>query len=160
MMVHRFIVPAAYSLLPPEMQSDKATAMLLAIGLQESKFQHRRQLGNGPARGFWQFEMGGGVKGVSTHADVRDHLEQCLEAMRYSHDLENYRATHALIEHHDVLACVCARLLLWTLPDALPDVDQADLGWQQYLDGWRPGKPHPDTWDDNYSRAWMIVQNP
>ena len=28
--------------------------MLLAIGLQESRFVHRRQIG-GPACGFWQF---------------------------------------------------------------------------------------------------------
>lgn len=155
--VHRFIMPAAYSLLPPQMQSDQATAMLLAIGLQESKFKHRRQMGNGPARGFWQFERGGGVKGISTHVGVKDHVEQTLEALRYTHGLTDYTTTHALLEHHDVLACVCARLLLWTVPGSLPKEDQPDLGWQQYLAGWRPGKPHPETWADNYSRAWMIV---
>ncbi|WP_440466979.1 hypothetical protein ACKI1H_27705 [Pseudomonas sp. YH-1] len=29
-------------------------AMLLAIGLQESRFTYRRQMGNGPAKFFWQ----------------------------------------------------------------------------------------------------------
>ena len=45
--------PAAKLL--PGMDSAKARVMLLAIGLQESRFEHRRQIG-GPARGFWQFE--------------------------------------------------------------------------------------------------------
>lgn len=157
--VHRFIVPAAYSLLPPEMASDKATAMLLATGLQESKFEHRRQI-NGPAKSFHQFEMGGGVKGISTHRATKDHLEQCLEALRYHHPLSNWNATHAAMEHNDVLACICARLLLWTLPAALPDAHHPEIGWQQYIEAWRPGKPHPDDWAENFSRAWMLVQNP
>lgn len=156
-MVHRFIVPAAYSLLPPSMSSDRATAMLLSIGLQESQFKHRRQLWNGPAKSFWQFEMGGGVKGISTHVDTKDHVEQCLEALRYTHKLSDYRATHAAIENNDVLACVCARLLLWTLPDKLPEKGEHDKSWQQYMDGWRPGKPHRDTWSEYYDTAWSIV---
>src|SRR5690606_35531315 len=57
----------AYALLPSRMDSDRATVMLLAIGLQESRFEHRRQI-KGPARGFWQFERGGGVRGVMTHS--------------------------------------------------------------------------------------------
>ena len=65
--VHRFIVPTAFALLPPTMRSDRATAMLLAIGLQESRFLHRRQFHNGPARGFWMFERGGGITGVLQH---------------------------------------------------------------------------------------------
>src|SRR5690606_38643231 len=56
----------AYALLPSRMDSDRATVMLLAIGLQESRFEHRRQI-KGPARGFWQFERGRGVRGVLTH---------------------------------------------------------------------------------------------
>lgn len=145
------------------MNSPEATAMLLSIGLQESKFKHRRQIiasgKPGPASGFWQFERGGGVKGVSTHVGVKDHVEQTLEALRYSHGLSDYMTTHALLEHHDVLACVCARLLLWTVPGTLPNADQPDLGWKQYLNGWRPGKPHPENWNENFSRAWAIVNN-
>ncbi len=53
--------------------------MLLAIGLQESRFEHRRQLGNGPARGFWQFEAGGGVKGVMTHLASRDDARRIAQ---------------------------------------------------------------------------------
>ena len=41
-------------------RSTAADVLLLAIGLQESRFEHRQQIG-GPARSFWQFERGGGV---------------------------------------------------------------------------------------------------
>ena len=37
-------ITEALSLLPDRMASDEAIVMLLAIGLQESRFQHRRQL--------------------------------------------------------------------------------------------------------------------
>ncbi len=154
--VHRFIVPAAYAVLPERMQSLQATAMLLAIGLQESEFEARRQHAGGPARGFWQFEKNGGMKGVATHDDTRDLLTDAIDRLRYPRGL-SLTAQHAMLEHNDVFACVCARLLLWTLPRILPQADQPSQGWHQYLDAWRPGKPHPDTWERNYGRAWTMV---
>ena len=61
--------------------------MLLAIGLQESRFEHRRQLvGNpprpiGPAMSFWQAEVGGGmVRGVRIHRATRDAAAQLYRA--------------------------------------------------------------------------------
>ena len=65
----------ALLLLPAKMTSPQAEVMLLAIGLQESQFEHRCQLGNGPAKSFWQGEQGGGmVAGLLSYNDdnVRD----------------------------------------------------------------------------------------
>ena len=64
--VMRDAIRPALALLPAAMDTPQARCMLLAIGLQESRFVHRRQIG-GPARGFWQFEQGGGVRGVLAH---------------------------------------------------------------------------------------------
>ena len=50
--VEKAIKPA-FTLLPSRMRSREALVMLLAIGLQESLFKRRRQMANGPARGFW-----------------------------------------------------------------------------------------------------------
>ena len=63
----RYTLPSAFALLPPAMDTPDARVLLLAIGLQESKFSHRLQIG-GPARGYWQFEQGGGVRGVRLSA--------------------------------------------------------------------------------------------
>lgn len=159
MIYHTFAhtMPAAYRLLPDRMQSPEATALVLAIGLQESRFEARRQLPKGPARGFWQFERGGGVVGVLTHGTTRPHAAKVLDFLRYPADIDSH-GVHTAIEHNDVLACCFARLLLWTLPDRLPGRLDVDLGWNQYLRAWRPGKPHITTWPENYAIAWELVE--
>lgn len=147
------VLPAAYAVLPIGMDAPGATAMLIAIALQESKCCHRRQIG-GPARSFWQFEMGG-VRGVMSHKASKAHLANALEALSYA-VTDDATAVYMAIEHNDVLAAVCARLLLWTLPAPLPGRDDAETGWQQYLAAWRPGKPHRDTWDAHFAAAWAV----
>lgn len=139
------IMPAAFALLPARLDSRAARVMVLAIGLQESRFEHRRQV-RGPARGFWQFEHGGGVRGVLRHAASRPLLLPILATLQYESD-ECFEA----IVHNDVLACVFARLLLWTHPKPLPA--DADAAWRYYIDTWRPGKPHPETWGALYDAA-------
>ncbi len=147
-------ITPALALLPATMDTPAARVMLLAIGLQEGRFMHRRQIG-GPARGFWQFEKGtrasrGGVWGVS-----RDHLATLCKARSVAGDPD---AIYAALEYDDVLAAGVARLLLWTDPKALPPVGDADAGWALYLRTWRPGKPHPQTWPDLYRQAAAQVQ--
>lgn len=149
----------ALALLPAGMDTPAARVMLLAIGLQESRFVHRRQIG-GPARGFWQFEKGtrasrGGVWGVFLHAASKDHLATLCKARSVSRDPD---AIYAALEYDDVLAAGVARLLLWTDPKELPPVGDAEAGWALYLRTWRPGKPHPESWPDLYRQAVAQVQ--
>ncbi|MGE8690902.1 MAG: hypothetical protein ACN6PJ_27415 [Achromobacter sp.] len=149
----------ALALLPARMDTPAARVMLLAIGLQESRFVHRRQIG-GPARGFWQFEKGsrasrGGVWGVFLHAASKNHLAALCKARSVTCDPD---AIYAALEYDDVLAAGVARLLLWTDPKELPAVGDADAGWSLYLRTWRPGKPKPDSWPDLYRQAAAEVQ--
>jgi hypothetical protein len=148
----RCVIPAAYTLLPDKMCSREATVLMLAIALQESRAKHRRQV-RGPARGFWQFEHGGGVIGVMNHPASRDHCDAVLGALCYPIDSE---AVYAALEHNDVLAACFARLLLWTDPRALPLVGSIEEAWAYYLRNWRPGKPHPATWRDCYVMAMNL----
>ena len=156
--VERAIEPAL-ALLPARMDTPAARVMLLAIGLQESRFVHRRQIG-GPARGFWQFEKGsrasrGGVWGVCLHPASKGHLAALCKARSVACDPD---AIYAALEYDDVLAAGVARLLLWTDPKALPSVGDADAGWALYLRIWRPGKPHPKTWPALYAQAMAAVE--
>ncbi|OMG87693.1 hypothetical protein [Achromobacter xylosoxidans] len=149
----------ALALLPAGMDTPAARVMLLAIGLQESRFVHRRQIG-GPARGFWQFEKGtrasrGGVWGVYLHQASKDRLAALCKARSVSCDPD---AIYAALEYDDVLAAGVARLLLWTDPKALPPLGDAGAGWALYLRTWRPGKPKPDSWPDIYRQAAAEVQ--
>lgn len=126
----------ALAALPARMRSREAVVMLLAIGLQESLFKYRRQMGNGPARGLWQFERMGGVAGVLQH---RKTATLAMETCRARGVDVAASDVHAALEHDDVLAAAFARLLLWTDPKPLPALNDVDGAWQLYLRTWRPG---------------------
>ena len=136
--------------------------LLLAIGLQESRFLHRRQLvgkppePTGPAKSFWQGERGGGmVQGVRMHEATRDKAKLLYKARGVQ---PNNQAIWDAIENDDVLAAGLARLLLWSDPKALPKLGDVEAAWQLYLRTWRPGKPHRATWDALYAQALKAVQ--
>lgn len=141
----------ALAILPMGMDSPKARVMLLATGLQESRFEYRRQMGNGPARGFWQFERGGGVMGVLCHTATKALALDVCKARDVPPDSS---LVHARLEFDDVLAAAFARLLLWADRAPLPGVDaDHETAWQCYLRNWRPGRPHRETWDAFHAQA-------
>ncbi|MDY0164297.1 hypothetical protein [Desulfobotulus sp.] len=148
--MHPFM-SAGFALLPEAMQSPAAMGMLHAIGMQESRFMHRRQI-RGPARGFWQFEKAG-VAGVLNHHATAIIIRRILVRLRYGVSVEE---SHAAIEHNDALACCYARLLLWTIPEPLPGPDEPEKGWRQYLSAWRPGDPRPETWNGYFKEAFRL----
>ncbi len=123
----------AMALLPARMNTPAADCMLLAIGLQESRFVHRRQIG-GPSR---------------------DHLATLCKARSVAGDPD---AIYAALEYDDVLAAGVARLLLWTDPKALPPVGDTQAAWALYLRTWRPGKPKPDSWGGLYQQAVTAIR--
>lgn len=143
----------ALRLLPPQMDSLGGRAMTIAICLQESRLEHRRQIG-GPARGYAQFEQGGGVRGVLTHPASKPHIEAVCAALDYE---PNPETCYIAIEHNDILAAAFCRLLLWTLPDKLPAAGEVEGSWRQYVAAWRPGKPNPASWPRFYAQAWGMV---
>ncbi len=150
----------ALELLPSYLDSPQARVMLLAIGLQESRLKYRRQLGDGPARGLWQFERGskrsrGGVWGVYLHPVSMHLLHEFSRARSCAFDPDQI---YLQIERDDVLAAGVARLLLLTDRPPLPAVDDEAGAWRLYAERcWRPGKPHPETWRAFHDRARMFV---
>lgn len=157
----------ALALLPGKMDTPEARIMLLAIGLQESRFEHRRQLvGNparptGPAKSFWQAEQGGGmVHGVRLHPATSAAAALLYQARDVP---ASDAAIWDAIEHDDVLAAGLARLLLWSDPGRLPAVGDEQGAWALYLRTWRPGAYSRGTleqraqlrakWGGYYARA-------
>ncbi len=148
------IAPAS-AILPMLMDSGTARMLLLAIGLQESEFKVRRQYGNGPARGFWQCEKGGGVKGVVTNQATAAHCRNLAVARAVRFDVDEIWQA---LEHDDVLAAGVARLILFADPRPLPPMDDEALTWATYLRCWRPGKPRPGDWSENHAAALVQVR--
>lgn len=148
------LIDTSMQLLPARMDSAKARVMLLAIGLQESEFEHTHQVG-GPAHGFWQFESGGGVKGVMNHSASKDYARDVCTHLGVTWERS---AVFEAIERDQVLACAFARLLLWTDARRLPELGDQAGAWDCYEWNWRPGKPHPSKWPGNYQQALKFVQ--
>ena len=136
--------------------SPQARVQILSIGLQESRFEYRRQMGNGPAMGYWQFERGGGTRGVLNHLTSAKKALALCEARKVSADP---MSVWLALENDDVLAAGFARLLLLTDPRALPELGNTQGAWDCYIRNWRPGKPHPQTWAGFHAQAKEFVVN-
>lgn len=160
-------IQPAFAMLPGNMESKEATLMLLAIPLQESGLNARRQLiteviegrkklvPKGPAISFWQFEEGnsrsrGGVWGVLNHFRVGPMAKAICETLGVKPTAPE---VWSAMETNDVLAACMARLLLYSSPKALPKIGDVQGAWKLYEDTWRPGKPHPEKWPAHYATA-------
>ena len=169
--IDKTVLDPALRLLPASMDTPQARVMLLAICGQEADFTHRWQVVDpsrpeirGPARGLWQFERGGGVKGVLTHPATKALASRiCME--------RGIRAevgvVHLALESDDVLAACFARLLLWSDPHTLPALGTQSSAFDLYLRTWRPGaysrgnraeRAHlRKKWDEYYEQALAAI---
>ena len=158
-------ISEALDLLPRQMDSTEARVMLAAIGLQESRLTARRQLVKvggkmhpiGPAKGLWQFERGGGCRGVVDHPASRYWMSHVCRERGVGFSAT---AIWNAIETDDVLAAAAARLLLFTDPRRLPELGDEKGGWNLYIRTWRPGRPHRDTWPALYAQALSTLEIP
>lgn len=133
--------------------SPKAARFLLAIAIQESGLANRRQVGQGgaetgPAVSYWQGEVTGGMILVLKHAATKVRMADLCAAYNVG---ATPQALWEAIRYQDIVAAAAARLLVFTLPGALPVTE--DDGWQQYLSAWRPGRPHRERWGP----AWKLA---
>lgn len=142
-------IAPALTVLPEKMNTPEAVRMLVAIAVQESALKYRQQVlrrgrawwqWRGPARGWWQFEPTG-LKGVLRHRSSSMYAAHAMDLLGYSSPASMMPVwlsdLHASLKHNDVLAATMARLLLWTLPQAMAERESA--GFEQYLVAWRPG---------------------
>src|SRR3954447_12570847 len=134
----------------PPFDSAPAALFLLTVQQQEDKLCTRCQAQNGPARGLWQFEPTG-TYDVLINSFTAHHAEQVLNKL----DVTARSPLHICnsFQFNDRLACAFARLLLWSHPKPLPPWGQMGEAWSQYVQLWRPGKPHPLEWPHNYQAA-------
>lgn len=161
--INQKVLAPALALLPAAMDSQQARVLLLVTTLQEDPAQLRAQrvvvggiARRGPARGLWQFELGGGVRGVMTHAASRYWAHRVCQARGVDFTA---RAVWNALETDDLLAAAFARLLIFTDAQALPALEDVQGAWRLYrYRCWRPGKPHPATWPGNHAKALEVVR--
>ncbi len=165
-------ITPALALLPDAMSRNRPRVdiQLLTTHLQEAPNGEQCQVTSnksvcGPARGIWQFEKGGGVRGVLTHPSSKAAAVAACKALGIKPTEDGVFA--ALPGNVDVIDAVFARLLYWTDSKPLPVLGDVDAAWQYYLLNWRPGAYARGTaeqrealrhkWGMNYRRALDVV---
>jgi hypothetical protein len=125
--------------------SREAECLSLACGLQESGFAVRDQVDSGPAvlgpaTGYWQFEVAGGVPEIMEAPRTEAIARKLAQAAGVAFDRRVIWAAFAT-PAGDELACAWARLLTWKDPAPLPSADAAgeSAGFDYYIRNWRPG---------------------
>lgn len=148
-------ISTGLSLLPSKMASRAAMVLMYATSRQENPQRLPQQVG-GPAVGDYQFERGGGVRGVVEHDSVADLTRSVCRARKVQCDTGSiYQA----LKTDPVLAAALARLLYYTDPKALPEVGDEAGAWALYLRTWRPGayarQPEElrEKWKKSYADA-------
>lgn len=108
-----------------------AEQLLLGTAMQESDLVHRRQMGDGPARGYFQMEP-------ATHNDIWQNF------LKFKKELGNKVAALlkspaadkiAELEHNDRYACAMARVHYFRVSEALPpanDIAAMARYWKQH----------------------------
>lgn len=143
------------ALLPAVMRTPAARLQLYASSRQENPRRLPKQVG-GPAVGDYQFESGGGVKGVLEHRATASLAAFVCKARGIpATRLSVYEA----LQTDPILAAAFARLLYYTDPQRLPEVGDEQGAWDLYLRTWRPGayKRQPEElrakWTKSYADA-------
>lgn len=146
--------------------SASARVLVMAIAGQESRWAARRQVGlqeyypqKVGARGYWQCEStwGGPVAINDVLQKTPVQIAAACKALDISCD------AHALYEAcawNDTIACIMARLKLWSDPAPLPDYWDKGESWKYYLRNWQPGAPHPESWSGLHDQAMAAVGLP
>ena len=155
-LLNRLIVDPVLSWLGEPFASLEASVMLLAIALQETNLETRDQGSDevpGPALGLFQFEQIA-VQDFQQNGNPRCHAA----VLDLAFPLEPRKLWQAIGAGADHLAAVLARDCLWRrIPGPLPALGDVDEAWRQYVEAWKPGKPHPERWPDNYAKALETV---
>src|ERR1044072_5473692 len=126
---------------PTTVPTPELRVALLSTAGQESLWKFRRQMG-GPARGFWQFEKGGALRGVMRHPETQERVKHLCNSLCIHCD---EGSLFEAIAWNDHFATAMARLLLWTDAAALPRFGEEQTTWNYYLRNWRPGRPRPES---------------
>ena len=128
--------------------SEDAINLVLATGIVESRYEYIRQMGDGPARSFWQVEAATAVDNLAHYLKHRPKLmKRCAEAslvdIKHWQDFEE-NTWEEILEKNIASGIVHCRLKYWRVPKRMPNSieGQADY-WKKYYNT-EGGKGDPE----------------
>lgn len=150
-------IEAGLALLPVTMRTAHGKVLLYATSRQENPKRLPKQVG-GPAVGDYQFESGGGVRGVLEHPSTSALAASVCKARGIA---ASRLTVYEALQTDPVLAAAFARLFYYTDPGRMPAVGDEQGAWEVYLRTWRPGafKRQPEElrakWAKSYNDAMV-----
>ena len=128
--------------------SKDAVNLIVATGIVESRYEYLRQMGDGPARSFWQVEAATAVDNLAHYLKHRpDLMKKCAEASMV--DIKHWqnfdeKVWEKILEKNIAAGIVHARLKYWRVPKRMPNTHegQADY-WKKYYNT-EGGKGDPE----------------
>ena len=144
----RSLIASTCSKLGDKYASKEAVDLVLATGIVESRYEYIRQMGDGPARSFWQVEPASAVDNLAHYLVHRSRLMQkCAEASLVDvKHWQNYdeRVWADILEKNIASGIIHCRLKYWRVPKKMPNTleGQADY-WKKYYNP-EGGKGDPE----------------
>ena len=105
--------------------SDSAVDLVLATGIVESRYEYIRQMGDGPARSFWQVEPSSAVDNLVHYLKHRPNLKHW---QTYDEKL-----WEEILEKNIAAGIVHARIKYWRVPKRMPNTVEGQANyWKKY----------------------------
>ena len=144
----RSLVKATCSKMGEKYASDDAVELILATGIVESRYEYIRQMGDGPARSFWQVEPATCVDNLMHYLKHRPELmRKCAEASLVDvKHWQNYdeRVWAEILEKNIAAGIVHCRLKYWRVPKKMPSSIEGQAAyWKKYYNS-EGGKGDPE----------------
>lgn len=136
--------------LPDHLNTVEAEAMLLAIGMQETKFELSNCV-NSDRMGFFRVSTRDIIKLITIDWTSKLLLDIANGANKFINEL-------VLEDAH--FCALCARLMLSITGESLPNLNSdPSESWNLYLKTWKPDNPKRETWDAYWMHALYCVRN-
>ena len=133
----RSLIESTCSILGDKYSAPEAVELVLATGIVESRYEYIRQMGDGPARSFWQVEPATAVDNLAHYLVHRSSLmKKCAEAslvdLKYW-QIYDERVWAEILEKNIAAGIIHCRIKYWRVPKRMPNSieGQADY-WKKY----------------------------
>ena len=129
-----------------EMWSPEAEKLLMMTAAMESNFDYVRQLGNGPARGFFQMEP-------ATFEDLLQRLKNNPDRLtRLEYQIDPMLDFEQCLERDVTVMVLSCRYLYAEVPERLPALSDDEGMWKYYKKYWNTRLG--DTTREEFFAAW------
>lgn len=133
----RSLVKSTCNGLGDKFASDDAVTLILETGMVESRYIYLRQLGDGPARSFWQIEPATAIDNLNHYLSHRKKLmakcaETSLVDLKYWQSYDE-KTWEKILEINLSAAIIMARLKFWRVPKPMPNTLEGRAKyWKKY----------------------------